>query len=165
MAQAHALGFTEFETVGEAAPGQPFYMFSQLGDLLIDLGIGDEIDGRNWACVHRLAFDLDGAPAPAEYRIALPDDTYQYPPVTIEGIPVRVASPLALYQLRAGFAARGSFGPLSERQQAVARHLREAFFPDQPATELAPEIQDTRSDQAKGRECLSRCAGPRNRGP
>jgi hypothetical protein len=147
LAQARTLGFTEFQTIGEAAPGEPFYLFAQSGDLQIDLGISDEIDGRDWACVHRLAFDIDGAPAPAGYRFALPADTYQHPPVTIEGIRVRVVSPLALYQLRAGLAARGTFGPLSEQQQATAGRLREVFFPDRLASELTPEIQDTRGDR------------------
>jgi hypothetical protein len=142
LAQARTLGFTDFQTVAEAAPGEPSYLFTHSGDLQIDLGISDDIDGRDWACLNRIAFDIDGAPAPAGYRIALPADTYQHPPVMIEGIRVRVASPLALYQLRAGIAAQGSFGPLSERQHAAARQLRDAFFPDQPVTQLAPEVQD-----------------------
>jgi hypothetical protein len=150
LAQARALGFTEFQTVGEAAPGEPFYIFSQNGDLLIDLGVSDEIDGENWGCIHRLAFDIDGAPAWAGYRIALPADMYEHPAVTIEGIRLRVASPLALYQLRAGLAARGSFGPLSEGQQASARQLRETFFPNRSETELAPVIRDTACDRADG---------------
>jgi len=148
LAQARALGFTEFQTVGEAAPGEPFYLFSQNGNLLIDLGITDEIDGQNWACIQSLAFDVDGAPASAGYRIALPADMYEHPAATIEGIRLRVASPLALYQLRAGLAARGSFGPLSEGQQASARQLRERFFPYQSETELAPVIRNIPCDRA-----------------
>jgi hypothetical protein len=143
LAQARVLGFTEFQTLGEAAPGKPCLLFAHGGDLQIDLGVSDEIDGQDWACMSRLMFDIDGAPAPAGYRIALPADTYRHPLVTLEGISVRVASPLCLYQLRTALAAKGSFGPLSERQHTAASQLRETFFPDQLTTDLAPEIKDT----------------------
>lgn len=148
LAQARTLGFTTFETAGESAPGTPFYLFGHRGDLHIDLGISDEIDSRHWACVYRLVFDMPDAPTPAAYRFALPDDTYQHPPVPLEGIQVRVASPLALYQLRAGIAAQGTFGPLSERQLSAARQLREAFFPTLHEAELLPEIQTINIDGA-----------------
>ncbi len=76
------------------------------------------------------------------YQVRLPDDTFAQPPVTIEGVPIRTVSPLALYQVRAGIAAKGSFGELSEAQISSAKQLREAFFPGRPEGELAPEIEE-----------------------
>lgn len=141
LTQARSLGFTAFESWGEAVPGEPFYLFAQNGDLSIDLGISDEADGHHVVRVWKLAFQLDGAEAPAGYQLQLPDDTYTHPPARLDGIDVRVASPLALYQLRAGIAAQGSFGPLSPGQRESLRRLRERFFPDRAATELVPPVQ------------------------
>jgi hypothetical protein len=141
LAQARTLGFTEFETWGEAASGEPFYLFARNGDLTIDLGITDEAAGRHVVRVGKLAFEVDGGAAPAGYQIALPRDTYSHRPAAIDGIEVRVASPLALYQIRAGIAARGSFGELSPTQRASLRTLRERFFPDRTEAELAPQIE------------------------
>jgi hypothetical protein len=140
LAQARALGFTQFETWGEAAPGEPFYLFAQADDLKIDMGITDEADGRHLIRVHRLGFDIAGREAPAGYQVVLPDDTYDYPPVEIDGIPIRVASPLALYQLRVGIASQGSFGELSDRHRGQSRRLREAFLGGRSDAELAPPI-------------------------
>ncbi len=141
VAQARALGFAEFETWGEAAPGEPFYLFAQDGDLKIDLGITDEADGKHVIRVHRLAFDIAGREAPAGYQVVLPDDTYDHPPVEIDGIPIRVASPLALYQLRVGIASQGSFGELSDRHRETSRRLNEAFLGGRHDAELAPPIE------------------------
>jgi hypothetical protein len=141
LAQARALGFTQFETWGEAAPGEPFYLFAQADDLKIDMGITDEADGRHVIRVHRLAFDIAGREAPAGYQVVLPDHTYDHPPVDIDGIPIRVASPLALYQLRVGIASQGSFGELSDRHREQSRRLREAFLEGRSDAELAPPIE------------------------
>src|SRR5215471_20279739 len=46
LAQARQLGFSEFETIGESAPGEPFYLSAQSQDLSIDIGVTDEADGR-----------------------------------------------------------------------------------------------------------------------
>jgi hypothetical protein len=139
MAQLAELGFTAWETWGEAAPGEPFYLFGQNGDLKIDVGISDTIDGRNWVRVYRLSFTVGGNEAPAGYRLRLPDDMYDRPPVEIAGIAIKPISPLAMYQLRAGIAHRNSFGPLSERHRAALALLRERFFPDRAEDELLPE--------------------------
>ncbi len=116
IAQAEQLGFRDFETWGEAAPGEPFYLFTQNGDLRLDLGIADEEDGAIVVRIHKLFFQVGGLEAPAGYKVYLPADLFEFPPVEIEGIAIRTASPLALYQLRVGIALQGSFGPLSERQ-------------------------------------------------
>jgi hypothetical protein len=139
--QARSLGFSEFESRGDAAPGEPFYLFAAKGDLSIDLGISDEVDGRHIARVWRLAFEVDGREAPAGYQFELPHDTYAHRPTRLDGIELRVASPLALYQLRAGLAAKGSFGKLPPAQRAKLRKLRETFFPSRTEAELMPRIE------------------------
>lgn len=139
--QARGLGFTEFEVWGEAAPGAPFYLHTKQGDLLVDIGVSDESGGHNHCDVHRLAFEIDDAPAPAGYRILLADDMYEHPPVRLDGIELSVISPLALHQIRIGIASQGSFGPLSERQRETSRRLRAAYFPGVPEQELVPRIE------------------------
>lgn len=141
LAQARSLGFTEFETWGEAAPGEPFYLFAQSGDLSIDLGITDEVDGRHLVRIWKIAFEVDGREAPAGYQFELPGDTYTHPPAQLDGIEVRVASPGALYQIRAGIAAKGSFGELPPGQRANLRKLCETFFPGSTAAELEPRTE------------------------
>jgi len=136
LAQARELGFSEFETWGESAPGEPFYLFAQQGDLRLDLGVGDELDGHNVLRVHNLAF----APVPVPYRVALPDDMFDHPPVTLEGIELRVVSPLALHQIRTGIASQGSFGELSDRHLAASRQLCQTFYPGVDPAALAPAI-------------------------
>jgi hypothetical protein len=91
--------------------------------------------------VSRLAFEIDGRPAPGGYRLELPSDTFAHPPVELDGILVRPVSPLALYQMRAGIAMRGSFGRLGEKQLRAMRALKERFFPDRSDEELTPRIE------------------------
>jgi hypothetical protein len=139
--QARSLGFSAFESWGDAAPDEPFYVFAANGDLSIDLGITDEVDGRHMARIWKLAFKVDGRETPAGYQFALPDETYAHPPVGLDGIELRVASPLALYQLRAGLAVKGSFGELPPAQRASLRKLRDTFFPGRSEAELTPRIE------------------------
>ena len=148
LAQARTLGFTAFETWGESAPGEPFYLFAPKRDLSIDIGVGDEDDGRLLARVGKLAFEVDGRPAPAGYQFELPQDTYTHPPARLDGIDIRVISPLALYQIRAAIAAQGSFGPLSRGQRARLRELRQTFFPERAERQLAPRIDPLSFAQA-----------------
>jgi len=138
LAQLAELGFGDWETWGEAAPGVPFYLFGQNGELRLDLGIVDQADGYNWMRVHRLSFTVGGEEAPAGYELRLPDDLFDHPAVELEGIPLRPIPPLALYQMRSGVAARNSFGPLSERQLATMAELRERFFPELAEDDLLP---------------------------
>ena len=139
--QAGMLGFAEFETWGESAPGEPFYLFGRNGDLSIDIGVTDEVQGRLVGRVWKIAFQVDGAEAPAGYQFELPSDTYVHPPARLDGIDVHVASPLALYQIRAAISERGSFGPLSASQRARLVALQEAFFPGRRNEDLLPVIE------------------------
>ena len=144
LAQAHELGFGKFETWGDSAPGEPFYLYGENGDLKLELGVADERDKRLYLRIHKLAFDIDGSQAPAGYQLQLPRDTFDHPPIQIDGVIVRTASPLALYQLRIGIASQGSFGPLSQQQRETAERLKETFFPHRPDDELKPRIEPLR---------------------
>ena len=119
----------------------PFYLYAEHGDVHLDVGVADEEDGALWVRVHSLAFEVNGAEAPAGYRFRLPDDLLTYPPVEIDGTTIRIASQLALYQIRIGIAGQGSFGELSERQQTSARRLRDEFLADLSAEELGPRVE------------------------
>jgi hypothetical protein len=141
LAQLAELGFMDWETWGEAAPGVPFYLFAHVGDLRLDVGIADEADGKLWMRVHRLAFTVDGRDAPAGYQLQLPDDLFDQRCVSLAGISIKPISPLGLYQMRAGVARRNSFGPLSERQRARLDELRARFFPDRSEAELLPPCE------------------------
>ena len=139
--QARELGFGEFETWGESAPGEPFYLYAENGELNLELGVTDEPDGRVYLKIQKFAFDIDGREPPAGYQLLLPRDTFEHPPVELDGVAVRTASPLALYQLRIGIASQGSFGPLTERQRETSRRLKERFFPLYHDADLQPRIE------------------------
>jgi hypothetical protein len=141
LAQAEQLKFSGFSTQGEAAPGVPFYLQAEAGEVQLDLGVADEEDGWVWMKVHRLLFEVDGQEAPAGYRARLADDTFDHPPVALEGVEIRTASPLALYQVRIAIAGRGSFGQLPDRQRESSRLLREKFFPGRPAADIEPLVE------------------------
>ena len=136
-ARVHRLG-----DLGEAAPGEPFYLSGRNGDLSIDIGVSDDdARGRKVLRVHSIAFQIDGGPAPVGYQVVLPADTFAHSPATLEGITVHVASPLALYQIRVGIASQGSFGPLSERHRASSERLRELLLDGRPEADVAPVIE------------------------
>jgi hypothetical protein len=140
LAQAKGLGFPEFDVWGESAPGQPFYLSADQGELRLELGIVDEEEGALWLKVYKLGFQIDGSEPAAGYRVQLPGDTFRHPPVELDGIAVRPISPRALYQLRLGIAARGSFGALTAKQLRSMRLLKERFFPDRTDDELMPRV-------------------------
>jgi hypothetical protein len=144
LAQAQELGFEGFGVWGESAPGEPFYLSADAGELRLELGVLDEEDGALWLKVYKLAFDLDGREPPAGYRVEMPADTFDHPPATLDGITVRPISPLALYQLRVGIAGQGSFGELGEKQLRSLRSLKERYFPDRSEDELRPRIEPLR---------------------
>jgi len=141
LAQARELGFDDFETWGESAPGQPFYLCAENGELKLEVGVADDQDGRVYVKIHKLAFDIDGREPPAGYQLLLPRESFEHPLVEIDGVAVRTASPLTLYQLRTGIASQGSFGPLSTQQRESARRLKERFFPLISDADLAPRIE------------------------
>jgi hypothetical protein len=72
LAQARELGFDRFAVRGESGPGRPFYLFGANRGLELEIGVVDEEDGGLWMKVSRLAFEIDGRPAPGGYRLELP---------------------------------------------------------------------------------------------
>jgi hypothetical protein len=141
LAQARELGFVDFAVRGESAPGHPFYLFGESDGLELEIGIVDEEDGALWIKIHSLAFEIDGRPAVAGYRLELPRDTFEHPPVQLDGITLWPVSPLFLYQMRVGIAAQGSFGKLGEKHLRAMAALKERFFPDRSDDELMPRIE------------------------
>jgi hypothetical protein len=148
LEQLSQLRFESLETWGESAPGMPFYLYGKSGDVSLDIGVADLDDGQPYLDVYRLAFEIDGKPAPAGYRVYLPIGTFDHPAVEIDGISMKPADPLALYQLRIGIAGRGSFGELTERQRRSSQLLRERFLSDVPGEQLTPRVEplDSASD-------------------
>jgi hypothetical protein len=141
LEQASELGFAELEVWGESAPGEPFYLYGESGDLKLEIGVADEEDGALWIKVWAISFEVDGKPAPVGYRLELPSDTFRHPRVEIDGITVWPASPLALYQFRVGIARQGSFGELGEKQLRAMHDLKNRFFPDRTEADLMPRIE------------------------
>jgi hypothetical protein len=141
LVQARELGFDELSARGESAPGHPFYLYGENDGLELEIGIVDEESDGLWMQIFRLAFEIDGRPAAAGYRIELPSDTFRHPPVKLDGITVWPVSPLALYQMRAGIATQGSFGKLGEKQLRAMRDLQERFFSDRSERELMPRVE------------------------
>lgn len=141
LAQARELGFGELEVWGESAPGRPFYLYGENGDLKLEAGVADEEGGALWIQISSLRFELDGNPPPAGFRFRLPPDTFSHPPVELDGVTVWPISPLALYQLRAGIAQWGAFGDLDEKQLRSMAELQRRFFPGRSDDELVPEVE------------------------
>ena len=154
LAQARSLGFTGFETWGEAAPGEPFYLFSQNGDLRIDLGVTGESAGRPVIRVHRLAFEVDGGESRTGYQVVLPPDTYDHPPARRDGIAVRVVSPLALYQLRGGIASQGRSASCPSTTAAPRVSCGSGFSPGAARPSSCRELSLSQASAAGGDAAL-----------
>lgn len=137
QSELRMLGYDTWKTRGENAAGEPFYLEARAEDLLLELGVTDgEDSGELFAELATVDWG-----APAGIRVHLPPDTYDYAPVEFEGVSVRCISPLAAFQLRAGIATRGTFGPLRPKDQAASRGLRERYFPDAREEELLPRVE------------------------
>lgn len=139
--QLKSLGFKEFETWGDSSPGKPFYQFTYIDDLNIDIAVYDEADGRAFLQIGKLYFDLEGKNPPAGYKVYLPGDMLDQPQATIDGVRVRPVSPLTLYQMRIGIASQGSFGELGEKQLNSLKRLKDRFYPGKSDEELMPQIE------------------------
>jgi hypothetical protein len=142
LAQAAELGFETFETWGESAPGEPFYLYGENGDLKLDLGVADEVDGRPYVKVHKLFFEVEGGgEAPAGYRFALPDDAFAHPSIRLEGITSsrRLAAdavPAARRNREPGLL-RPSLGTTSRGTGGAER----AVLPERSEDELLPIVE------------------------
>ena len=75
-------------------------------------------------------------------RISLPDDALRHPIGSIDGVPIRTVSPLALYQLREAFIRTGVFGPPRDKDRAAQARLRNELLVDMPEADLIPRMRD-----------------------
>jgi hypothetical protein len=73
-------------------------------------------------------------------RVEVTDGIFGYAPSMLDGIEVRTVSPLAQFQIRAGIAMAGGFGPLRPKDVTAQRALQERFYPDTPIESLSPTI-------------------------
>lgn len=130
IGQAKRMGFTRFRVRFEPVPGRPLVVGSLLGPLNLEFGVFDRApDGRVY-------FDT---PTPAGLtRVWLPPDALEGGERTLEGVPVRTLTPLALYQMRVGVSE--TFGGLRPKDRVSQAALRARFFADVPEGRLAPRI-------------------------
>jgi hypothetical protein len=127
--QVQALGFDGIESRFESSPGRPLVVGATLGELQLELCVGDRLDGRAY-------FELPGSGGLD--RIWLPDDFLNHPPQQLDDVVVRTISPRALYQVRMALAAAfGGFRPKDELSQAA---LHDRFFAGMTDADLAPAI-------------------------
>ena len=73
-------------------------------------------------------------------RVEVTDGIFGYALCRLDGIEVRTVSPLAQFQIRAGIAMAGGFGPLRPKDVTAQRALQERFYPDTPIEDLSPTI-------------------------
>lgn len=134
VAQLGSMGFTTFEVFFESQPGTPLVLGSANGDLAIELGVFDELQPGKASFVLPVR---SGA-----VRISLPDDALRHPLGSIDGVPIRTVSPLALYHLREAIIHTGVFGPPRDKDRAAQARLRQELLVDTPVAELSPQIRD-----------------------
>ena len=131
--QLAALGFAGFDVLFESAPGVPLVLGATNRGLNLELGVFDELERGSASFVLPLQA---GA-----VRVTLPDDTFTFPVASIDGVPIRTVSPLALYQLRQAFISTGVFGPERDKDRAVQARLRAELLGNAPDVDLGPRIE------------------------
>ena len=133
VGQFRQLGFEPFSVYYEPRAGLPGVLGSARDQLALELSL----------------FDRDAAGTPffavegedGMLGISMPDGAFEWPPTTIEGVPVHTLSPLALFQIRAGLIATRAFGsPPAGKHEARQARLVEAFFADTDEASLQRSI-------------------------
>ena len=133
LEQLGAFGFTDFDVLFESYPGVPLVLGATHGGLSVELGVFDELEPGSASFV---------LPVQAgAVRITLPADTLTFPVASIDGVPIRTISPLALYQLRQALIRTGAFGPARDKDRAVQARLREELLGNAPEADLSPRIE------------------------
>ena len=130
LQQLALLGLAEPATPLAEAPGQPLLLRANLDTPQIEIWVSTPEPNGGYS------FDVDGQSPSSRYRIFLPEDTFQYPATTIEGIAIQTVSPLALYQLRAISAMTRHVGEKRSQDLAMQEQLRQAFLADQDERKL-----------------------------
>lgn len=133
LEQLAALGFISFDVLFESAPGVPLVLGATNHGLNLELGVFDELEPGS---VSFLLPMQAGA-----VRVTLPDDTLTFPVASIDGVPIRTVSPLALYQLRQAFISTGVFGPERDKDRVAQARLRAELLVNAPDVDLRPRIE------------------------
>jgi hypothetical protein len=134
LARFSSIGFSDFEKYFEPQPGRPLVLGAAHGGLNLELGVFDEV-----------APGVASFVLPVErgmVRIILPDDTLKHPVGSIDGVPIRTVSPLALYQIREAIIQTGVFGPPRDKDRSAQARLRQELLGGIPENDLMPRMHD-----------------------
>jgi hypothetical protein len=132
------IGFVNIAVYYEPLPGRPLVLHSARNGLDLEIGLIDkDKDGYYF-----VALDFDGQ---KRFRVDMPSDTFAFPKSTIDGVSLQTISPLAQYQIRAGFGQIGSFGEPEPKHALAQKRIQETFFPDKSEQDLAPKIRELES--------------------
>ena len=127
LAQLGAIGFIDFQILFEPQPGRPLVLGSSQGDRHVELGVFDELEPGIASFVLPVEEGL--------VRIHLTQDAFRHPIGSIDGVPSRTVSPLALYQLREAFIRTGVFGPPRDKDRVAQARLRTELLGTLPDSE------------------------------
>ena len=133
LAQLGELGFTDFDVLFEPQAGRPLVLGGAHDGQDLELGVFDELEPGIASFVLPVETGL--------IRISLPEDTLRHPIGSIDGVPIRTVSPLALYQLREAFLRTGVFGPPRDKDRAAQARLRQELLRDADERDLAPRMR------------------------
>jgi hypothetical protein len=134
LEQLDSIGFTDFQVYFEPQPGRPLVLGTTRADENLELGVFDELEPGLASFVLPVEAGL--------VRISLSDDALRHPIGSIDGVPIRTVSPLALYQLREAFIQTGVFGPPRDKDRAAQARLRQELLSDVPERDLTPRMRD-----------------------
>jgi len=141
LGQLGSLGFTDFDVFFESRPGVPLVLGAAHGGLNVEVGLFDELELGTASFVLPIEGRL--------VRITLPADTLRYPVASVDGVPIRTISPLALYQLREAFILTGAFGPARDKDRVAQARLREELLAGIPEADLNPRIERAPTDERR----------------
>ena len=134
LAQFGSLGFTDFDVYFEPQPGRPLVLGGAHAGLNLELGVFDELEPG----IASFVLPVE----PGLVRISLTDEALRHPIGSIDGVPIRTVSPLALYQLREAFIHTGVFGPPRDKDRAAQARLRQELLTDIRESDLTPRMRD-----------------------
>jgi hypothetical protein len=132
LAQLGSIGFTDFAVYFEPQPGRPLVLGGAHAGRSLELGVFDELEPGIASFVLPVERGL--------VRISLPSGALQHPIGSIDGVPIRTVSPVALYQLREAFIQTGVFGPPRDKDRAAQTRLRQELLLDIPEGDLSPRM-------------------------
>ena len=133
LAQLGSIGFIDFDVLFEPQPGRPLVLGAARAGQNLELGVFDELEPGIGSFVLPVESAL--------VRVSLPDDALRHPIGSIDGVPIRTVSPLALYQLREAFIQTGVFGPPRDKDRAAQARLRQELLIDIQERDLRPRMR------------------------